>query len=47
MRGLRQVRWCPECGHDLVGRHFDEVEMTRFYDDVQDGKPIDPWITRL
>jgi hypothetical protein len=30
-----------------VGRHLDEVEMTRLYDDVHDGKPIDLWITRL
>jgi hypothetical protein len=21
-------------------------KMTRFYDDVQDGKPVDVWITR-
>ena len=41
------ARQLPDVPFVLVGRHFDEVEMTRFYDDVQDGKPIDPWITRL
>jgi hypothetical protein len=45
--GFHQVWRCPDYGHDLMGIHFDEVEMTRLHSDVHDGKPIDLWITRL